>query len=122
MTEFVKRAPRQAHITGDHPETWAALKANAIGDAIEMSSGGDIDVQVTGTFGGAVLIIQGSNTVEVAGEYVALTGPFGGPLEFADSSTIKRAASGARWVRPSVFGGDETTSLKVAMLVRRTKR
>ena len=121
MTDFVKRAPRQAHISGDHPETWDGLKQNAIGDAIEMSSGGDVDVQVTGTFGGAVLIIQGSNTVDVKGEYVALTGPFGGPLEFADGGTIKRAASGARWVRPSVFGGDDTTNLKVAMLVRRKK-
>ena len=121
MTDFVKRAPRQAHISGDHPETWDGLKQNAIGDAIEMSSGGDVDVQVTGTFGGAVLIIQGSNTVDVAGEYTALSGPLGAPLQFNDDSTIKRATSGARWVRPSVFGGDDTTNLKVAMLVRRKK-
>jgi len=121
VTEFVKRGPRQAHISGDHPETWDGLKQNAIGDAIEMSSGGDIDVQVTGTFGGATLAIQGSNTVEVAGEYTSLSGLLGAPLEFSDDSTIKRATSGARWVRPYVSGGDKTTNLKVAMLVRRKK-
>lgn len=95
--------------------TWSDLLQDDDGSPFEMPSANDRSVQVTGTFGGASLVIEGSND---GASYFTLTDPQGNPLTFA-SAKLEQVAEISLWIRPRVIGGDGTTNLTATMLVRR---
>jgi hypothetical protein len=72
----------------------------------------DRSFQVTGTFGGASVTIEGSND---GSTYLTLNDPFGSPLNFP--SPALRAVTEVSWViRPRAVGGDGTTALAVSAI------
>jgi hypothetical protein len=95
---------------------WTPLTAaNNVGDAYEWPWGADKSVQVAGTFGGATIVIQGSND---GTNYHTLTDPQGNAVSFTVAG-IEAITENTRYIRPSLSGGDGTTSLTVTLLCRR---
>jgi hypothetical protein len=94
---------------------WASVANNDTGELCEIPGAADRSVQVQGTFGGATVIIQGSND---GTNWHTLNHPQGSPLSFA-AAGLKGVVEITRFIRPSVSGGDGTTSVTVTLLARR---
>lgn len=75
----------------------------------------DRSVQVSGTFGGASVDIEGSND---GSNWSTLNDPQGNALTFSGGSRIEAILELSRYIRPKVTGGDGTTAILVSMLVR----
>lgn len=96
--------------------TWTPLLQGDDGSWVEFVQQPDRSIEVSGTFGGATVTLQGSNAPTPAAGYT-LTDPLGAALSFT-SAGLRNVAEGARQVRPLVTGGDGTTSLTVRMVAR----
>lgn len=93
---------------------WTPLTStNNVGDAYDMSAWSDRTAQVTGTFGSATLIMQGSND---GTNWFPLNNLQGTAWSIAAAAGGKGIAEVARYMRPSTSGGDGTQSLTVTML------
>lgn len=92
---------------------WADLAAGDDGDAIGFSQYTDKSVQVSGTFGGASLRIEGSND---GVNWAVLTDPQGNDL-LISSAKIEMITEATAYVRPVVVGGG-TVALTVSMLLK----
>ncbi|MCC6717410.1 MAG: hypothetical protein IT555_05960, partial [Acetobacteraceae bacterium] len=96
---------------------WSGLLLNDNGAAYERPEFQDRTFQVTGTFGGATIALQGSNDNTT---WFGLTNSTGAALSYTAAGG-GAAREGTRYVRPVVTGGDGTTSLVVtAVMVSRT--
>lgn len=95
---------------------WATMLLNHVGLGILASGFPDKSVQVSGTFGGAVLNIQGSNnsTDGENGVWATLLDPFNASLSFS-SSGLRQILENTKWVRARVSGGNGTTSITVTL-------
>ena len=72
-------------------------------------------VQVTGTFGtGGTVVIEGSND---GNNWFTLNNWQGSALSFTTAG-LKRIAEGCLYIRPHVTGGDGTTAIVVALMMR----
>jgi hypothetical protein len=80
---------------------WSAIGTDDVGDALPFSQYTDKSVQVTGTFGGASVRLQGSND---GTNWFTLTDPQGNPLSFS-AAGLEAVSEATRFVRPSVVGG-----------------
>lgn len=98
--------------------TWPNMQSGDEGKIIELANFADRSVQVAGTFGGAKLVIEGSNDGE---NWAVLTDPQGNDIEIA-ANKIELITEVVRYARPRVSGGDGSTSLKVVMLVKGDSR
>lgn len=99
---------------------WAGLLNTDTGDWLEIGNHSDKCFQVTGTFGGATVTIQGSNdplviTTPLSAAAATLTDPLGNNATSAASTTMKQILENPRYIRPSVSGGDGTTVLSVIL-------
>lgn len=94
--------------------TWANMPLDEVGLALPMAQYSDRSVQVTGTFGGATVTIEGSND---GVNYFTLVDPHGNNLSFV-TSRLEAVLEMVLWVRPKVTGGDGTTDLTVTMGVK----
>lgn len=82
--------------------TWTGLSsAEPIGEAAEHASSSDRTVQVGGTFGGASIIIEGSND---GTNYIVLTDGQGNAISFTTDG-IEAVIEATRYIRPRVSGG-----------------
>lgn len=107
--------PRNDWNAASHVVSWTAMAASDTGAPLEMPVSNDRSVQVTGTFGGASLLFEGSND---GVNYATLTDPQGNLLSF-NSPKIEQVMELTLFVRPHVSGGDGTTSITVTTLLRR---
>ena len=96
--------------------TWAALAAGDSADPINLGVYSDRTVQVDGTFGGATVLLQGSNNGLT---YHTLTDPQGNPLSFA-AGGLETIIELPVYLRPLVQSGDGSTSLTVTVSGRRS--
>lgn len=94
--------------------TWASMTQDEVGQALPMAMYSDRSVQVTGTFGGATVSIEGSND---GVNYFTLVDPQGNNLSFV-TSRLEAILEMVLYVRPKVTGGDGTTNLTVTMGVK----
>jgi hypothetical protein len=95
--------------------SWANLANGDDGAPVQYTHFADRSVQVSGTFGGATVHIEGS----IDGtNYEVLTDPQGNNLSLV-AAKIEAITEATRYIRPRVSGGDGTTSINVAILVRR---
>lgn len=94
--------------------TWANLAMSETGEAVEAAQFADRSVQVAGTFGGAQVIVEGSNDGQT---YFTLTDPQGNPLTFT-SAKLEAVMELTRWLRPRVVGGDGTTAFSIILLAK----
>ncbi len=81
--------------------SWSALATGDTGAPIQGVGLSDRSVQFTGTFGGATVVLEGSND---GVNYVTLTDPAGVALSFT-SAGLKQLLQITRYMRPSVSGG-----------------
>lgn len=92
---------------------WTPLtSANNVGDSFDMSAWSDRTAQVTGTFGSATVIMQGSND---GTNWFPLNNLQGTAFSLTQAGA-KGIAEVARYMRPSTSGGDGTQSLTVTMV------
>ena len=103
---------------------WGPItQANAVGDWVSWPEFCGKTFHVYGTFGaGATLSIQGSNeTVPTNGNAVVISNWQGTALQAttAGGNTALTARDMPLWVRPSLAGGDGTTTLTVALAAHR---
>lgn len=97
-----------------HVYTWV-LAAGDDGAPIEVVDFADRSVQVEGTFGGASVVVEGSND---SANYRVLTDPQGNDLQI-NSAKIEMVTEVTRLLRPRVVGG-AGSSLTVSVLARFT--
>lgn len=96
--------------------TWSGLLSDDDGEPVRLAVYSDRAIQVSGTFGGASVTIGGSNDGET---YHALTDTQGNALTLT-SGALKQIVELPIFLKPRVFGGDGTTSLKVVLSGRRS--
>lgn len=105
--------------TIDHPgdrlvrHSWT-LAQDETGNAVSWAVHADRSVQVSGTFGGASVSIDGSND---GANYVPLNDAQGNVLTIS-SAKIEQVLELALLVRPKITGGDGTTSITITLLGR----
>lgn len=95
--------------------TWANLAAGDDGAPIEAVEFADRSVQVAGTFGGATLVVEGSNDSTA---YGTLTDPQGNDLNIT-AARIEMVSEVTRLIRPRVQGGTGV-NLTISLLTRFT--
>jgi hypothetical protein len=90
---------------------------------VQLPSPADRTVQVEGTFGGATMVLQGSNdsTTGSDGNYHTLNDPLGAAISVAAAGAIKQVMEVTRWMKPSTSGGSGS-SLTMTICARRTLR
>lgn len=96
--------------------TWGNLLANDDGEPVRLAVYSDRSIQVAGTFGGASVTIGGSNDGET---YHALTDAQGNALTLT-AGALKAVIELPVFIKPRVFGGDGTTTLKVVLSGRKS--
>lgn len=96
--------------------TWSGLGADDDGAPVRLAVYSDRSIQVTGTFGGASVTIGGSND---GVNYHALTGTDGNALTLT-AACLKQIVELPVFIKPRVFGGDDTTNLTVLLAGRRS--
>ncbi len=92
---------------------WPAVGNADTGTAVPLSGGSDRSVQVSGTFGAATILIEGSND---GTNYVVLTDPQGNSLS-KTSAAIEAISELTRYIRCSSSGGTGT-NVNVTLLVK----
>lgn len=93
--------------------TWAAMGNADTGTEIQMAQASDRSVQVSGTFGGATVVLQGSND---GTNWVTLTDPQGNAIS-KTSAAIEQIEEATLSIRPVTSGGTGT-SIDVNVLLR----
>jgi hypothetical protein len=92
---------------------WLAMATSDDGEPVAFAQYTDKSVQITGTFGGATVVIEGSNDGTT---YAVLTDPQGNDLNIT-SAKVEMVSEATRYVRPRVSGGSGT-SINVYLLVK----
>lgn len=99
--------------------TWV-LAQGEVGVPLSYTEAADRTIQVTGTFGGATVVLEGSLEPDPI-NYATLTDPQGNGLSFS-AAKIEAVSEVVNHIRPRVIGGDGTTSLTCTLLLRRTTK
>lgn len=94
--------------------SWTPITNGDTCDFAECSDFADRSVQVTGTFGGATLSIQGSND---GSNWVNLTDPFNNAISLTGAG-LRAIVELTRYIRPVLAGG-AASSLTVSLLGKR---
>jgi hypothetical protein len=98
--------------------TWTPLAAAGdVGQPLQRTDLADRSVQVTGTFAGATIVLEGSND---GAAYFTLSNPAGAALSFT-AAGLMQVNQPTAWVRPRITLGSGA-SLTVTMTARRTLR
>lgn len=91
---------------------WTSLTENDTAAAVEFPGNGDKTVQVTGTFGGATVVLQGSLD---GSNWATLKDGAGTAISFT-SAGLASVLENVAYVRPSASGGT-SQSLTVRLFV-----
>ena len=81
--------------------TWSPLATGDTGEPLQGVGLSDRSVQFTGTFGGATVVLEGSND---GNNWVTLTDPAGVALSFT-AAGLKQILQITRYMRPNVSDG-----------------
>lgn len=101
----------------NHVYTWAGLSAaDPDGQPVGYTESSDRTVQVTGTFGGGTVLIQGS--LDKENWFTLKSADAASTLSFS-SAGLKGILENVVWLRPIISGGDGTSSVQVLLAVRR---
>lgn len=103
-------------VDGGKVITWASVPNADVGITPGAGLCGNVDksVAVTGTFGGATVAIQGSND---GSNWFTLSDPAGDAVTFT-AAGIAAVMEATLHIRPSISGGDGTTSITVTMFAK----
>jgi hypothetical protein len=91
-------------------------ETDTVGAPIPFAEYADRSVQISGTFGGATIVWEGSND---GTNYITLTDPQGNAIS-KTAASIEGVLEITRYARPRITGGaGGTTDLNVTVLCRR---
>lgn len=93
---------------------WPNLAQSDVGAAIGNSQYTDRSFQVAGVFGGASVVVEGTND---GANWATLTDPQGNNLTFT-AAKLEMVSEATLKIRPRVVGGDATTDLTVTALLK----
>lgn len=93
--------------------TWTPIGDADTCTAIPMSGSSDRSVQITGTFGSATIVIQGSND---GTNYAPLTDPQGNAIS-KTSAAIEQISELTRYIKPTTSGGTGS-AITVSLLLK----
>lgn len=96
-----------------HGTAWLGLALGDDGSPMPFSQYTDRSVQVSGTFGGASVVIEGRNAPGLP--WATLTDPQGNDLSIT-AAKIELVTEATLEIRPRIVGGDGTTSINVHLL------
>ena len=108
---------------GDDVLAWIDLTStDNVGQEFEMGQHTELHVQVLGEFGGASVLLLGSNHINPHDDshWSLAVDRLGFPITFETAATMKRPDVLPRWLRPKIEGGDETTKVSVLIALRRS--
>jgi len=105
---------QDAQWRGGHLVKWENLQMGDIGRPVSYPTYTVRSVQVVGTFGGASMLLEGSN-MPTSPTYVGLLNPWYGMINLSEAG-LKAVLENTYWVRPRIMGGDATTDLDVYFL------
>lgn len=112
ITAIITRVPENP--SGDTwIATWPAMGNADTGTSVAMSGSSDRTVHITGTFGSATVVFQGSND---GTNWVTLADPQGNTLS-KTSASIEAVLELTRYVRPVTSGGTGT-AVDVILLMK----
>ena len=103
--------------------SWYTMPQDSVGAYLEFSNHSDKTIQFWGTFGGATAAMYGSNDPSVATD--PDTAAWFPLTDLQGNSISKTSAAGEmiienpRYIRPTVVGGDGTTSINVSITAKR---
>lgn len=100
-------------VTRVYLATWASIGDADTCTAVPMSGASDRSVQITGTFGGATIVVQGSND---GTNYAPLTDPQGNAIS-KTSAAIEQISEISRFVKPTTSGGT-SSAITVSLLLK----
>jgi len=103
---------------------WVAqwdLVQSETGDAESFVWSADKTVQVFGTFGGATVVWEGSCLALTPTDWQGLSDPQGVALSSA-TAYLASVSEVVTHIRPRVIGGDGSTALTCALLMRATNK
>lgn len=119
MTTASTKAGAAAYNNQDANVVSWLLAQGETGDAINLSEFADRSVHFLGTFGGATVVLEGSNdTNDATTRYATLTDPLGNSIS-RTSAGLRAVTEMTRLVRPKVTGGDGTTAIEVFLMAKR---
>lgn len=99
-----------------------SLAANDVGQWLVLPRAADRSVHIYGTFGGATVVVEGTNEPEADGNVDAnaktLSDPQGNPLSFTAGPALKAPVEMVRSIRVRVIGGDGTTAITAVLLAK----
>jgi len=95
-------------------ERWLSMALNDVGEVLPFAAYTDRSVQVSGTFGGATVLIEGSNDNS---SWFTLTDPAGDALSFT-AAGLRQVTEIAYYARASVVGGNGTTAINVHLCLK----
>jgi hypothetical protein len=95
-------------------EQWLGMAQNDDGQVLELAVYTDRSVQVSGTFGGATVLLEGSNDGVT---WATLTDPTSAPLSFA-AAGLKQISEIACYARARIDGGNGTTDINVNLCLK----
>lgn len=95
--------------------TWGPMASGDVATPVNLREYSDRSIQVSGTFGGATVAIQGS--IDNA-EWSTLGNAQGDLLSFT-SGRIEAVAELVAFIKPVLTGGDGTTALTVSLIARK---
>ena len=99
---------------------WEAVGLADTCDPIAVGDFPEKSVQVTGTYGGGTLTIQGSNSNDPsAGTFDTLNDPSSTALSWTTGSRVEQVLENTVQIKPVLTGGDGTTDLDVFLVVKR---
>lgn len=93
-----------------------ALVQNEVGAGIDWSEFQDRSVQISGTFGTATVLVEGSNDNI---NWFTLSNAAGGTALSFTAAGLRQVLEASLWMRVRVTGGDGTTNLNAAVFLRR---
>jgi hypothetical protein len=94
--------------------TWNTLTTtDTVGATVTLPAHSDRSVQISGTFGGTTVTIEGSND---GTNFQTLDDFQGNELSFA-SADLENIAQAVYYLRPLLTGGDGTTDIDVSLLL-----
>lgn len=94
--------PTKLNNSPAHQYAWLALATGDTGAPVALPNAADCSIQVTGTFGGATAVLEGSN--DGGTTWVTLRDPGGTALSFT-TANLKQVLEVVGLIRPSVSGG-----------------
>jgi hypothetical protein len=97
------------------PVTWTQLRAGATGRSAEIGDCPALCAIVTGRFGGARVVLEGSQQGQHFGPVTA----FGDGISGDDAPPV--IGWPPRHIRPVVIGGDSTTAINVRVVARQPR-